>query len=129
MKKTTLGILCFLMFCQLNIWSTSVEPNSPFFKKAIPVWIDSRYGTKNKEGRYEMTTSGRHYSKQTEKNLTVYFRAIVDGTDLQNPILRLTASSDYRVSVNGNFLGHGPCVAAHHYYRVDEYELKEKAIC
>lgn len=126
MKKISFTMLCFLVFCQLNIWSSSIEVNAPFFKKAIPVWIDSRYSTKNKEGRFEMTTSGRHYGKQIEKNLTVYFRAIVDGTDLQNPLLRLTASSNYRLSVNGEFLGHGPCVAAHNYYRVDEYELKEK---
>lgn len=128
MKKISYSILCFIMVNHLNVWSFSAEPDSLFFKKAVPVWIDSRYSTKNKEGRYEMTTAGRHYGKQTEKNLTVYFRAIITGTGLQNPMLRLTASSNYRVSLNGHFLGHGPCVAAHDYYRVDEYELKDKLV-
>src|SRR5690606_13373529 len=60
---------------------------------------------------------------EKEKNLTVQFRAsfsYIDGVDSE---LLITASSAYKVHINGQFLGHGPCVAAHGFFRLDRYEL------
>jgi hypothetical protein len=94
-----------------------------FFQKAIPVWVDSRNVFDPKTKSYSITTSGRHVSRQVEKNLTVSFRARIDVADPVNIGLKLTASSDYRAYINGRFLGHGPCVAGHGYYRVDEYNI------
>ena len=42
-----------------------------------------------------------------------------------NSVIRLTASSQYRLKVNGRFVGYGPARAAHNYSRVDEYKLDE----
>lgn len=95
------------------------------FQKATSVWIDSKNVWDEKKGRYYITTSGRHETRQAEQNLTASFRSKINITDTDNIKLRLTASSDYRAYVNGQFLGHGPCVAAHGYYRVDEYDLKD----
>lgn len=98
---------------------------SRFFQKAVPVWVDSRNVKKDK-GAYVFTSSGRHDSKQQEENLTVSFRAKFEIEDFYHVKLKLAASSRYRVFINGEFLGHGPCVAGHGYYRVDEYKLKDK---
>ncbi|MHA7110190.1 hypothetical protein ACRTDU_08700 [Sunxiuqinia elliptica] len=98
---------------------------SRFFQKAVPVWVDSR-NVKNDKGAYVFTSSGRHDSKQQEENLTVSFRAKFEIEDFYHVKLKLAASSRYRVFINGEFLGHGPCVAGHGYYRVDEYKLKDK---
>lgn len=56
-------------------------------------------------------------------NYAVGFRAVVQGSQTVPLTLRLTASTLYRVTVNGKFLGHGPARAAHGYYRVDEWDL------
>ncbi|WP_321995535.1 hypothetical protein [Draconibacterium orientale] len=96
-----------------------------FFKKAIPVWIDSR-NVLNKSGEYYLTTSLKTGSKQSEENLTANFRATFKVENTDDVVLKLAASSRYRLFVNGEFLGYGPCVAGHGYYRVDEYELADK---
>lgn len=97
-----------------------------FFQKAIPVWIDSRNVKKTEtDKRYVLTTSGRHTARQAEQNLTVSFRAKITVDPKSDISLKLAASSDYRAWINGQFLGHGPCVAGHGYYRVDEYDLQK----
>lgn len=73
------------------------------FEKAVPVWVTGR---------------------QKEVNLTVAFRATLNLPEPADLTLRLTASCDYRASVNGAFLGHGPCVAAEGWCRIDEHPLK-----
>jgi len=44
-----------------------------------------------------------------------------------DPVLRITASSQYRVWVNGRFAGYGPVRAAHGFFRVDEWPLARLA--
>lgn len=61
--------------------------------------------------------------RETEKNLTVGFRAAVVRPEAGATTLRLAASSLYRVFVNGRFAGHGPARAGHGHYRVDEWAL------
>jgi alpha-L-rhamnosidase len=72
------------------------------FASARPVWVTDR---------------------QMEKNLFVGFRAIFDSPAQGRPMLRITASSLYRVSLNGQFVGHGPARGPHGYCRVDEWPL------
>lgn len=62
--------------------------------------------------------------RQNEKNLTLSFRQVVDAPRAKSAYMRLTASCDYRLRINGEFVAHGPSVAAHDFYRVDCIDLK-----
>ena len=73
------------------------------FLRARPVWAEGR---------------------ETEKNLTLSFREVIETRGAKSALIRIAASTDYRLRVNGEFVGHGPCVAAHGFYRVDCYDLK-----
>ncbi|MDR2039025.1 MAG: hypothetical protein LBQ60_13965 [Bacteroidales bacterium] len=96
-------IVLTLLISNLNTLSyAQIQEES--FLKAVPVWAGGR---------------------QVEKNLTVSFRAVIPGNNASDVLLRLTASSDYRAFVNGQFLGHGPCVAGFGYYRVDEHNISK----
>ncbi len=77
-----------------------LPPEGAAFLKAAPVWP---------------------VGMETEKNLTVHFRTIFVRGDEKEVTLFITASSAYRAYVNGEFLAHGPCVAAHGFYRLDQY--------
>ncbi|MCK3684730.1 hypothetical protein [Maribellus sp. YY47] len=103
------------------------EDLQSFFQKAEPVWVDSR-NVKNEEGEFVLTDTEVKESKQSEENLTVSFRANFKLKNTEDVVLKLAASSRYRVFVNGEFLGHGPCVAGHGSYRVDEYKLDDKLV-
>ncbi len=80
------------------------------FQSARPVWVEGR---------------------TSEMNLQVGFRTFVNfqpqlSPDLSGPVLvRIAASSLYRLSVNGFFVGHGPARAAHGFFRIDEWEIPE----
>lgn len=84
-------------------YGTNLKSEPLAFKVAKPVWSENR---------------------ETEKNLTLSFREVVEVRRLKSASINLTASCDYRLRVNGEFVGHGPCVAAHDFYRVDTYDLK-----
>ncbi|WP_336101699.1 hypothetical protein [Paenibacillus phytohabitans] len=73
-----------------------------FFEKALPIWPTGR---------------------EKEMNLTVGFRTILSGQHDTEAVLRIAASTIYRVSVNGHFIGHGPARGPHGFYRVDEWAL------
>lgn len=62
--------------------------------------------------------------RQTEKNLFVGFRAAFDCPLQGRPIVRITASSLYRLYVNGQFVGHGPARGPHGWSRVDEWPVQ-----
>ncbi len=64
--------------------------------------------------------------RSKEKNVFVGFRVQVHGEDAANAVVRLTASSIYRIFLNGEFLGYGPARGPHGYARVDEWSLKGK---
>ena len=74
--------------------------NIDSFKKAVPVWAEGR---------------------ETETNLTLAFRTVIKYRKKAD--IRIAASTIYRLRVNGEFVGHGPCVAAHDYYRIDCYDI------
>ena len=73
------------------------------FTQAKPVWAEGR---------------------ETEKNLTLYFREQFNSYFASTAYVKLTASCDYRLKVNGEFVAHGPSVAAHDFYRIDCYDIK-----
>ena len=73
------------------------------FVAAKPVWAEGR---------------------ETERNLTLAFREVIESEKVDEAYIRLTASCDYRLRVNGLFVAHGPCVAAHDYYRMDCIDIK-----
>lgn len=73
------------------------------FVAAKPVWAEGR---------------------ETERNLTLAFREVIESEKVDEAYIRLTASCDYRLRINGLFVAHGPCVAAHDYYRMDCIDIK-----
>ena len=89
----------------LCVAACATKPQGEFtsFEKAVPVWSEGR---------------------ETEKNLTLSFREVIKVKHPKEASIRLTASCDYRLRVNGEFVAHGPCVAAHDFYRIDAYDLK-----
>ena len=74
--------------------------NIDSFKKAVPVWAEGR---------------------ELAVNLTLAFREVIDYH--KDADIRIAASTIYRLKVNGEFVGHGPCVAAHDFYRIDCYDI------
>ncbi|RHJ82451.1 family 78 glycoside hydrolase catalytic domain [Parabacteroides sp. AM08-6] len=60
---------------------------------------------------------------EKKQNMTVSFRRVFHVKSIESANLKIAASTDYRAYVNGKFLAHGPCVAAHDYYRIDSYEI------
>ena len=82
--------IIILVAAALSGCSTPVNrQNIDSFKKAVPVWAEGR---------------------ETEVNLTLVFRTVIDYN--RNADIRIAASTIYRLRVNGEFVGHGPCVAA-----------------
>ncbi len=73
------------------------------FAQAKPVWAEGR---------------------ETERNLTLQFRKEFSSYFASTAYVKMTASCDYRLKVNGQFVSHGPAVAAHDFYRVDCYDIK-----
>lgn len=61
--------------------------------------------------------------QDTVKNQTLSFREIISADRIATAYIRLAASTDYRLHVNGKFVAHGPCVAAHDFYRIDCYDI------
>ncbi len=62
--------------------------------------------------------------REKEKNLTVGFRAEFPrpGSGAV-PVLRVTGSTLYHISLNGVFVGHGPARGPHGFFRIDEWPL------
>ena len=91
---------CFLAFTLVA--AAAVAAPAPEFRAGKPVWPKGR---------------------ATEMNLLVGFRAVIAPPAGEKVVLRVAASTIYRASVNGTFVGHGPARAAHGYYRVDEWNI------
>ena len=72
------------------------------FCEALPVWLAER---------------------EAEMNLTAGFRAVFEVPAGSQTVLRLAASTRYRVWLNGTFLACGPTRGPHGFYRVDEWDL------
>ncbi|MDD2454863.1 MAG: hypothetical protein PHG96_02290 [Kiritimatiellae bacterium] len=94
--KMPFAIILTSMFLACSVQAVS-------FTSARPVWPEGR---------------------EKEMNLSVGFRAAVDGAAANNASIRLTGSTVYRIFVNNKFLGYGPARGPHGFYRVDEWPLK-----
>jgi alpha-L-rhamnosidase len=88
----------------VTLGTAPLLPAAPQFKSAKPIWPEGR---------------------ETEKNLSVGFRAKFTAPVGQRVTLRATGSTLYRVWLNGQFLAHGPARGPHGFYRVDELDLTE----
>lgn len=71
------------------------------FRRALPVW---ETGTERDMNRHLCFT-------------------VPLSPDLGNPVLALAGSCSFTVSINGQFIAHGPARCAHGYYRVDQLAL------
>ena len=77
----------------------------PSFETACPVWPEGR---------------------ETRMNDFVEFHADFDVREGEEPVLRVTGTSVYRIRLNGAFAGYGPARAAKGFFRVDEWPLAAK---
>ena len=104
-ERVLLSIL--LLFILTNpLFSNSYgDPMIAIIKKGEPVWVAGR---------------------EKEMNLTLGFRSVFQAKNNQNTSLRITASTLYRVYLNGEYLGYGPARAGHGFFRVDEYDLSKR---
>jgi alpha-L-rhamnosidase len=94
-------LLLFPVFRATAVSRSDAEDEKPV-QKAVPVWAAGR---------------------EKEMNLNLGFRGVFHAGSGQEVILKVTASTLYRVFVNGEFAGSGPARAAHGYFRVDEYPV------
>ena len=106
MKHTFWSSLCATLTIVMPLvgWGKPVTNLAEIdsFVKAKPVWAEGR---------------------ETERNLTLSFREIIKINWVSEAYIRLTASCDYRLKINGEFVAHGPSVAAHGHYRIDCYDI------
>ena len=75
-----------------------------FFKKSRPVWIAGL---------------------ETEMNITCGFYTSIEKRESHKYQLNLTASSFYRLFINGKFICLGPSRCGHGWFRVDELDLTD----
>ncbi|MCG6186929.1 alpha-L-rhamnosidase-related protein [Maribellus maritimus] len=97
-----LAVILIFVFPFIISCETPKTEKDELLKKAVPVWAEGR---------------------ETEMNMTLAFQGIFQAKTNQDIKLKITASTLYRVFLNGKFLGYGPARAAHDFYRVDEYGL------
>jgi alpha-L-rhamnosidase len=64
--------------------------------------------------------------RSREMNLLVGFHCRIDCAGGGTAVLRIAASSLYRVYLNGTFCGHGPARGPHGYFRIDEWDLTDR---
>lgn len=83
------------------------QGSKSFFVSALPVWPEGL---------------------ELEMNITAGFRAEVYLETEAKVYIKIAAASVYRFYINGIFGGHGPAVAAHGHYRVDEWDISEKLV-
>lgn len=96
-KNLSIPFFIFALAC------TSSGVSEPeLMKEAVPVWAEGR---------------------ETEMNLTLGFQGVFQVEKNSGFTLRITASTLYRVFLNGEFLGYGPARTAHGFFRVDEYDI------
>jgi len=81
-----------------------MKTNDYRFRKATPVW---------------------ERGAQLTMNRTVAYVAKVNGKNT-DCTLCLAGATSFTVFVNGEFLAHGPARAAHGFYRVDKYALRDR---
>ena len=104
MKYATVSFLLTGLFFGLSA-ATHAADDSAAFRSAKPIWPEGR---------------------QEEMNVSVGFRVAVEAPRQGKTLLRIAASSIYRVRVNGQFVACGPARGPHGFYRVDEWDITDK---
>lgn len=92
----------FLGLISCTETSADKGQKTKLIRNGLPVWAEGR---------------------EKEMNLNLGFHGVFQNEKNRDYKLRITASTLYRVFLNGEFLGYGPARAAHGYFRVDEYNL------
>jgi alpha-L-rhamnosidase len=107
MISIRLFLITFILatFSIQNVFSDVKAVSQATMKKALPVWAEGR---------------------EKEMNLNLGFRGVFEVKKNQDYTLKITASTLYRVFLNGEFLGYGPARAGHGYFRIDDYDLSGK---
>ena len=82
-----------------------IAEETTWFQKARPIWASGG---------------------QLTQNLTIGLHASFAITEIKDATFRITASSSYKAYINGEFIGFGPSITAHGYFRVDEYNLSDR---
>ena len=96
-------LFLFLTGCNKN--QSPGDKTKAQMSTSLPVWAEGR---------------------EKEMNLTLGFRGIFNVDQQPKAIVRVSASTVYRLFLNGKFVGAGPARAAHGYFRVDQYELTDR---
>ena len=102
LKQVTL--VCIVFFLALACSTPSSKVETAEMKQAVPVWAEG---------------------SEKEMNLNLGFRANFTTSQVENATLRISASTLYRVYLNGKFVGSGPARAAHGYFRIDEFPVED----
>ncbi len=63
---------------------------------------------------------------QKEYNYVMALHKCIDVGTYGSARFRIAACSNYRFYLNGEFMGYGPSITAHGFFRVDEYDLASK---
>jgi len=90
------------MLSNNNVVAQEDSPTDQWFIKAKPCWASGQ---------------------QVTKNLTIALHSVIDINDFNYARFRITAASCYKLYLNGSFIGYGPSITAHGYFRVDEYDF------
>lgn len=104
MKKIYLLICLLFALCSIAYPAIN-ESGTEWFLKARPCWASGG---------------------QLVHNQTILLHSVVELNNPESVVFNITAASCYRLYLNGEFVGYGPSIAAHNYFRVDEYDLKDK---
>lgn len=101
MNKSVIVVILVLIESILCIGATGTD----WFRRAKPCWANR---------------------KQKDFNYVMALHKCVQVNTFDVARFRITACSNYRFYLNGEFVGYGPSITAHGYFRVDEYDLTGK---
>lgn len=101
------SLLCFPVLCSGGCKQDQSpgNENEAQMTQSTPVWAEGR---------------------EKEMNLTLGFRGVFNADQQSATILRVAASTVYRIFLNGEFVGSGPARGAHGFFRVDQYDLSDQ---
>ena len=107
--------------------TSSRKTNTKYMKRLLPLFLlfvaCSHDADLEQCDKFEKAVAVWSEGREKEQKLTLSFREVVEVKDVERAYVRLTASCDYRMRINGEFVAHGPSVAAHDFYRVDCYDV------
>jgi len=113
-QSTIRSILLYSLFCLPLLFSGGCKQdqspgneNEALMTQSTPVWAEGR---------------------EKEMNLTLGFRGVFNAGQRSETILRVAASTVYRIFLNGEFVGSGPARAGHGFFRVDQYDVTDRAM-